>query len=222
MNLNIEWSVIWTTLQLALTVTSVLLILGTPLAWWLATTRHWSKALIESIVSLPLVLPPTVLGFYMLLMLGPNGWLGQLAQWMVGHHLAFTFTGISIGAALASIPFVVQPLQNAFAAIGTRPLEVAATLRANPLDCFFTIVLPLARNGFLTAATLCFTHTIGEFGVILMIGGGIPNKTEVMSIAIYEHVEMMEFREAHFLAGSMLLFSFIVLLTLYSLNKHKH
>ncbi len=215
----VNWQAVSLTLQLAAISTTVLLIVGTPFAWWLANTRCWCKTVLEAVVALPLVLPPTVLGFYLLVMLGPNGFVGQLWQTLFGHHLAFTFTGLVIGASISSIPFVVQPLQNAFTAIGRRPAEVAATLGARPLDCFFTVIIPLARSGFLTAATLSFAHTIGEFGVILMIGGGIAGKTEVLSIAIFEHVEMLEFREAHILAGGMLLFSFLVLITLYSLNK---
>lgn len=215
----INWQAVTLTLQLAAISTTVLLVIGTPLAWWLANTRCWCKSMIESLVALPLVLPPTVLGFYLLVALGPHGWLGQFSLWLTDRHLAFTFTGLVIGASISSLPFVVQPLQNAFAAIGKRPAEVAATLGASPLDCFFTVIVPLARPGFLTAITLSFAHTIGEFGVILMIGGGIPGKTEVLSIAIFEHVEMLEFTQAHILAGGMLFFSFLVLIILYSLNK---
>lgn len=215
----VNWQAVNLTLQLAAISTTVLLIVGTPFAWWLANTRCWCKTMLEAVVALPLVLPPTVLGFYLLVMLGPNGSVGQLWQTLFGHHLAFTFTGLVIGASISSIPFVIQPLQNAFTAIGRRPVEVAATLGARPIDCFFTVIVPLARPGFLTAATLSFAHTVGEFGVILMIGGGIAGKTEVLSIAIFEHVEMLEFREAHVLAGGMLLFSFLVLVALYSLNK---
>ena len=221
-DVSIDWRVVATTLQLAATSTIVLLIVGTPLAWWLANTRCWCKTVIEALVALPLVLPPTVLGFYLLVSFGPHGWVGQFSQWVSGSHLAFTFTGLVIGASISSLPFVVQPLQNAFAAIGSRPSEVAATLRASPLDCFFTVIIPLARPGFLTAITLSFAHTIGEFGVILMIGGSIPGQTQVLSIAIYEHVEMLEFREAHVLAGGMLLFSFVVLTLVYTLNRRMY
>lgn len=216
---TLNWSPLWVTLKLATLTTFVLLLVGTPLAWWLAQTKCWCKTLIEAAVALPLVLPPTVLGFYLLVTLGPHGPIGNFWQSLTGHHLAFTFTGLVIGSVIFSLPFVVQPLQNAFEAIGSRPLEVAATLRATPLDRFFSIAIPLARPGFLTAAVLSFAHTVGEFGVVLMIGGSIPGKTQVLSVAIYEHVEQLEFREAHWLAGSMLLFSFIILLVLYAINK---
>jgi molybdate transport system permease protein len=214
-----NWTPVWLTLQLATITTFVLLLIGTPLAWWLARTKCWCKSLIEAVVSLPLVLPPTVLGFYLLVALSPQGPVGSFWQSLTGGHLAFTFTGLVIGSVIFSLPFTVHPLQNAFAAMGQRPLEVAATLRAGPLDRFFTVVVPLARPGFLTAATLSFAHTVGEFGVVLMIGGSIPGETQVLSIAIYEHVEMLEFHEAHLLSGGMLLFSFIILVLLYSINK---
>jgi len=216
---TIYWPPVWVTLKLATVTTFTLLLISTPLAWWLAHTKCWCKTLIEAIVSLPLVLPPTVLGFYLLVALGPNGPLGQLWQSLTGHHLAFTFTGLVIGSVIFSLPFAVQPLQNAFAAIGQRPLEVAATLRASPLDRFLTVAVPLARPGFLTAMILTFAHTVGEFGVVLMIGGSIPGKTQVLSISIYEYVEMLEFHQAHLLAGGMLLFSFITLLILYNINQ---
>ena len=218
-DIPINWTPVWITLRLATVTTLVLLLLGTPLAWWLARSKCWCKTVIEAAVALPLVLPPTVLGFYLLVALGPHGPIGNLWQSLTGGHLTFTFTGLVIGSVIFSLPFTVQPLQNAFAAIGQRPLEVAATLRATPLDRFFTVAIPLARPGFLTAATLTFAHTVGEFGVVLMIGGSIPGKTQVLSVAIYEHVEMFEFREAYWLSGFMLLFSFIILLTLYSINK---
>ncbi len=214
-----ESEVIWLTLKLALVSTLILLILGTPLAWWLAHTRCRCRVIFEAAVALPLVLPPTVLGFYLLVALGPHGAVGGFWQSLTGHHLAFSFAGLVIGSIIYSLPFVVQPLQNAFSAIGTRPLEVAATLRAGRLDTFFTVVLPLARPGFLTAATLSFAHTVGEFGVVLMIGGSIPGKTQVLSIAIFEHVEALEFTRAHWLAGGMLGFSFLILLVLYGINK---
>jgi molybdate transport system permease protein len=216
---TIDLTPVWITLQLAAITTLILLVLGTPVAWWLAHTRCWCKSILQAMIALPLVLPPTVLGFYLLVALGPHGWLGQLAELLSGRHLAFSFTGLVIGSVIASTPFVVQPLQDTFSSIGKRPLEVAATLRARPLDRFFTVVLPLARPGFLTAATLCFAHTIGEFGIVLMIGGNIHGQTQVISIAIFEHVEMLEFYEAHLLAGGMLLFSFVVLLTLYTVNR---
>jgi molybdate transport system permease protein len=218
-DIPINWSAVWITLRLATITTLVLLLLSTPLAWWLAHTKCWCKSIIEAVVSLPLVLPPTVLGFYLLITLSPNGPIGNLWQSLTGGHLAFTFSGLVIGSVIFSLPFAVHPLQNAFVAMGQRPLEVAATLRASPLDRFFTVAVPLARPGFLTAATLSFAHTVGEFGVVLMIGGSIPGKTQVLSIAIYEHVEMVEFQQAHILSGGMLLFSFIILVTLYSINK---
>ena len=171
---------------------------------------------VGAVVALPLVLPPTVIGFYLLLALGPNGWIGQLTQALGLGTLTFSFTGLVIGSVLYSMPFVVQPLQNAFSAIGSRPLEVAATLRAGPWDTFFSVILPLARPGFITAAILGFAHTVGEFGVVLMIGGNIPEKTRVVSVQIYDHVEALEYAQAHWLAAAMLVFSFLVLLALYS------
>jgi molybdate transport system permease protein len=199
----------------------ILLIVGTPIALWLARTRSWLKGPIGAVVALPLVLPPTVIGFYLLLLLGPNGAVGQLTQRLGLGTLTFSFTGLVIGSVLYSLPFVVQPLQNAFAAIGPRPLEVAATLRAGPWDTFFSVILPLARPGFITGAILGFAHTVGEFGVVLMIGGNIPDKTRVVSTQIYNHVESMEYAQAHWLAGAMLVFSFLVLLALYSSGKAK-
>ena len=207
---------IWLSLRLASLVTVILLLIGTPLAWWLARTRCRFKGVIEALVALPLVLPPTVLGFYMLLLMGPNGPVGQLTQALGIGLLPFTFAGLVVASVFYSLPFVVQPLQQAFEAIGPRPLEVAATLRASPWDSFFTVIVPLAKPGFITAAILGFAHTVGEFGVVLMIGGNIPEKTRVVSVQIYDHVEAMEYAEAHVLAGGMLLFSFLVLLTLYS------
>ena len=212
---------IWLTLKLASLTTVILLIIGTPIALWLARTDSWLKGPIGAIVALPLVLPPTVIGFYLLLLLGPNGAVGQLTQSLGLGTLTFSFAGLVIGSVLYSMPFVVQPLQNAFAAIGTRPLEVAATLRAGPLDTFFHVILPLARPGFITAAILGFAHTVGEFGVVLMIGGNIPEKTRVVSVQIFNHVESMEYLQAHWLAGAMLVFSFLVLLALYSSGKAK-
>ncbi len=212
---------IWLTLKLASLTTVILLIIGTPIALWLARTDSWLKGPIGAVVALPLVLPPTVIGFYLLLLLGPNGAVGQLTQSLGLGTLTFSFAGLVIGSVLYSMPFVVQPLQNAFAAIGTRPLEVAATLRAGPLDTFFHVILPLARPGFITAAILGFAHTVGEFGVVLMIGGNIPEKTRVVSVQIFDHVESMEYLQAHWLAGAMLVFSFLVLLALYSSGKAK-
>ncbi len=195
--------------------------IGTPIALWLSRTDSWLKGPVGAVVALPLVLPPTVIGFYLLLLLGPNGAVGQLTQSLGLGTLTFSFTGLVIGSVLYSMPFVVQPLQNAFSAIGTRPLEVAATLRAGPWDTFFHVILPLAKPGFITGAILGFAHTVGEFGVVLMIGGNIPEKTRVVSVQIFDHVESMEYLQAHWLAGSMLVFSFLVLLALYSSGKSK-
>jgi molybdate transport system permease protein len=208
------------TLKLAGLTTILLLILATPIAWWLARTKSAWRVPVASIVALPLVLPPTVLGFYLLVALGPNGPIGQLTQAMGVGSFAFTFTGLVIGSLIYSLPFAVQPLQNAFEAMGERPLEVAATLRASPWDAFLTVVLPLARPGYLTAAILSFAHTVGEFGVVLMIGGNIPGKTRVISTEIYGHVEAMEYAQAHALAGGMLLFSFTILLVMTWLNRN--
>ncbi|WIX04055.1 molybdate ABC transporter permease subunit [Pseudomonas sp. AR5] len=207
---------IWLTLKLAGLTTLLLLLLGTPLAWWLAGTRSPLKGPIGAVVALPLVLPPTVLGFYLLVVLGPQGAIGQLTQALGLGTLPFTFAGLVVGSVLYSMPFVVQPLQNAFQAIGEQPLEAAATLRASPWDRFFSVVLPLARPGFVSASILGFAHTVGEFGVVLMLGGNIPQQTRVVSVQIYDHVEAMEYAQAHWLAGGMLLFSFAVLLFLYS------
>ncbi|RRV32083.1 molybdate ABC transporter permease subunit [Pseudomonas sp. o96-267] len=204
------------TLELASLTTVLLLIIGTPIALWLARTDSWLKRPVGAVVALPLVLPPTVIGFYLLVSMGPNGFFGQLTQSLGLGTFTFTFTGLVIGSIFYSLPFVVQPLQNAFEAIGRGPLEAAATLRANPWDSFFSVVLPLARPGFITAAILSFAHTIGEFGVVLMIGGNIPGKTQVVSVQIYNHVETMNYAQAHWLAGGMVAFSFIVLLALYS------
>ncbi|MCO7626882.1 molybdate ABC transporter permease subunit [Pseudomonas fluorescens] len=214
-----DFGAIWLTLKLASLTTAILLIVGTPIALWLSRSRSWLRGPIGAIVALPLVLPPTVIGFYLLLAMGPNGFLGHFTQWLGLGTLTFSFTGLVIGSVIYSMPFVVQPLQNAFSAIGTRPLEVAATLRANPWDTFFSVILPLARPGFVTAAILGFAHTVGEFGVVLMIGGNIPDKTRVVSVQIYDHVEAMEYAQAHWLAGAMLVFSFMVLLVLYSSRK---
>jgi len=210
-----DWQAIGLTLKLASTTTVLLLLIATPLAWWLAHSRRWYKGPVVAVVALPLVLPPTVLGFYLLLIMGPHGVVGELTTALNLGRLPFTFYGLVIGSVLFSLPFAVQPIQNAFEAIGKRPLEVAATLRANPWDQFFSVALPLARPGFLTAIILAFAHTVGEFGVVLMLGGNIPGETRVLSVAIYNHVEAMEYGAAHALAGGMVLFSFIVLLGLY-------
>ena len=207
------------TLKLAGLTTLILLLVGTPLAWWLSRTRWRFRFLIEALVALPLVLPPTVLGFYLLIALGPHGPIGGLMESIGAQPLAFTFTGLVIGSVFYSMPFVIQPLQGAFTAIGRRPLEVAATLRASPLDRFFTVAVPLARPGFLTAAVLGFAHTVGEFGVVLMIGGNIPGQTQVLSIAIYDHVETLEYAHAHWLSGGLLLLSFLLLMVVYGLNR---
>jgi len=207
------------TLKLAGLTTLILLLLGTPVAWWLARSRWRFKFLVEALVALPLVLPPTVLGFYLLVSLGPHGPIGGLMEALGGRPLAFTFTGLVIGSVFYSMPFVIQPLQGAFAAIGQRPLEVAATLRASPIDRFFSVAVPLAMPGFLTAAVLGFAHTLGEFGVVLMIGGNIPGETQVVSIAIYDHVEALEYTQAHWLSGGLLLLSFVLLMTVYALNR---
>ncbi|XXF08609.1 molybdate ABC transporter permease subunit [Pseudomonas sp. D2-3] len=214
-----DFAAILLTLELATLTTVLLLLIGTPIALWLARTGSWLKRPIGAIVALPLVLPPTVIGFYLLISMGPNGFFGQLTQALGLGTLTFTFTGLLIGSVFYSLPFVVQPLQNTFEAIGRAPLEAAATLRAGPWDTFFSVVLPLARPGFLTAAILGFAHTVGEFGVVLMIGGNIPGKTQVASVQIYNHVETMAYAQAHWLAGGMVAFSFLVLLALYSSNR---
>jgi molybdate transport system permease protein len=216
--MTFDWQPVWLTLKLAATTTLMLLIVGTPIAWWLARTHAWYKQALAAVVALPLVLPPTVLGFYLLIMLAPDGPLGQLTQALGIGTLPFTFKGLVFASVLYSLPFVVQPLQNAFEALGHRPLEVAATLRASPWDRFITVVIPLARPGFLTAAVLSFAHTVGEFGVVLMIGGNIPGETKVLSVAIYDYVESLEYAQAHLLAAGMLAFSFLVLISLYILN----
>ncbi|MEY4235758.1 MAG: hypothetical protein RLZZ454_1016 [Pseudomonadota bacterium] len=207
-----DLSAVWLTLQLASLTTVVLLVLATPMAWWLARTTSPWRTPINAIVALPLVLPPTVLGFYLLVALGPNGPGGQLTQWLGWGSLPFTFGGLLLGSLIYSLPFAVQPLQYAFENMGTRPMEVAATLRARPIDAFFSVALPLARPGFVTAAILTFAHTVGEFGVVMMLGGNIPGQTRVVSTQIYGHVEAMEYAQAHWLAGGMLVFSFVVLL----------
>lgn len=217
--MSIDWRVIIVTAELATVSTVVLLLFGTPLAWWLARTKSHIRPFAEALVALPLVLPPTVLGFYLLVFLGPAGPIGRVLESIGGPRLVFSFTGLVVGSVLYSLPFVVQPLHNAFRAIPNRLLDAAATLRARPFDRFKSVVLPLARPGFLTAATLGFAHTVGEFGVVLMIGGNIPGRTEVLSIALYNHVEALEYAEAHTLAAGLLVFSFAVLIAVYSLNR---
>ena len=207
---------IWLTTRLAGTTTLILFIIGTPLAWWLARSQAWWRRPIGAIVALPLVLPPSVMGFYLLVTMGPNGPIGQLTQSMGLGTLPFTFWGLVVGSVFYSLPFMVQPLQTAFESVGDRPLEVAATLRASPLDTFFTVAAPLALPGFITAGILSFAHTVGEFGVVLMIGGNIPGISRVASVQIYDHVEAMEYADAHRLAAVMLAFSFIVLLAMYA------
>lgn len=222
---SLEWFTpeIWTsirlTIELAAVTTIILLIVGTPIAWWLARSRSWWTEAVATIVALPLVLPPTVLGFYLLVMLGPSGPGGLLARLWGGHTLAFTFEGLVIGSVVYSMPFVVQPIRNAFKAIGDRPLEVAATLRASPARAFWTVAVPLARPGFLTGAVLGFAHTVGEFGIVLMIGGNIPGKTKVLSVAIYDYVETSEWRAASILAAGMVVFAFAVILAMMLIEK---
>lgn len=213
---------VWLSLRLATVTTVVLLVAGTPVAWWLAHTRSRSKPLVEAAVALPLVLPPTVLGFYLLTALGPAGMLGSLWSAIGGAPLVFTFTGLVIGSVIFSLPFAIQPMQTAFESTGSRPMEVAATLRARPLDRFLSVGLPLARRGYVTAATLAFAHTIGEFGVVLMIGGNIRGRTEVLSIAIYNSVERLDYGQAHLMAAGMLIFAFAILAFVFLLNRRWH
>jgi molybdate transport system permease protein len=213
------WQAIWLTIQLATLTTIILLVIATPLAWWLSQTESRWRAPIGALVTLPLVLPPTVLGFYILVLLGPQGWIGMLTQSLGIGLLSFSFTGLLIGSVIFSLPFAVQPIQHAFEAIGKRPMEVAATLRATPLDIFFNVALPLAKPGLLTATVLSFAHTVGEFGVVLMIGGNIPGQTRVVSTQIFGHVEAMEYTQAHWLAAGMVAFSFVVLIALSFLKK---
>ena len=214
-----EWSAVRVTLQLAASSTLILLLLSTPLAWWLARSRSRLKPLWAALVTMPLVLPPTVLGFYLLLVMGPQGAVGQLTQWLGLGRLPFTFGGLVVASVLYSLPFVVQPLQQAFEAIPDRLLEAAASLRAGPLDRFFSVALPLARPGLLTGAVLGFAHTVGEFGMVLMIGGNIPDKTRVLSVALYEHVEAGELADAHRVAAGLVLFALVVLVALYAINR---
>jgi molybdate transport system permease protein len=211
-----DWQAVVLTLELAAIVTLILFVLGTPVAWWLARTQSKWKAPIGAVVALPLVLPPSVLGFYLLLAMGPNGWMGQLTEAMGIGLLPFTFWGLVVASVFYSLPFMVQPLQTAFESLGERTLEAAATLRASPLDRFFSVAAPIALPGFMTAGILSFAHTVGEFGVVLMIGGNIPGETRVASVQIFDHVEALQYGEAHNLAAVLLVFSFLVLLTLYT------
>ncbi|EKF42477.1 molybdate ABC transporter permease subunit [Nitratireductor indicus] len=213
------WTAVRLTIELAALTTAILLVVGTPVAWWLARSRAWWKEAVAAIVALPLVLPPTVLGFYLLVTLGPSGPGGALAGLWGARTLAFTFEGLVIGSVVYSLPFVVQPIRNAFEAMGDRPLEVAATLRASPARAFWTVAVPLARPGFLTGAVLGFAHTVGEFGVVLMIGGNVPGETKVLSVAIYDFVETLRWREANILAGGMVVFAFAVILAMTLIEK---
>ena len=209
------------TIKIATVTTAVLLVLGTPLAWWLARSRSWMRAPLNALVALPIVLPPSVLGFYLLVTMGPNGPIGAWTKaWGIG-TLPFTFTGLVVASVFYSLPFMVQPIQNAMQAMGTRPLEVAASLRASPVDTFFKVVLPLCRPGIVTGCIMSFAHTVGEFGVVLMVGGNIPGVTRVVSVQIYDHVEAMEYADAHRLAAVMLGFSFVVLLALHLYNQRR-
>lgn len=210
---------LWITVKLAFVSTAILLLLGTPFAWWLSSTKWKFKFFIEALVALPMILPPTVLGFYLLVLLGPQGWLGVLSRISGMGSPVFTFNGLVFGSIIYSLPFVVQPLVNSFRSIGKRPLEVAATLGASPADRFFSVILPLAKPGYIAASVLGFAHTVGEFGVVLMIGGNIPGETRVVSIAIYDHVEALEYAQAHFLSGILLTVSFFMLISVYAFNR---
>ena len=217
---ELDLSAIIVTIKLAIISTSILILIGTPIAWWLSQTKFKFKAVFEAIIALPLILPPTVLGFYLLITLGSNGPIGKLLESFGGSSIAFTFTGLVVGSVIYSMPFVVQPLQNSFSSVGIKPLEVAATLGSSKIDRFFSVAVPLSRSGFITAAVLGFALTVGEFGVVLMIGGNIPGETGVVSIAIYDHVEAMEYGQAHWLAGGLLVTSFLMLLFVYIINRH--
>ena len=210
---------IWLSLQLAGVTVLILLVLATPVAWWLAHTRCRFRVVVEAVGALPLVLPPTVLGFYMLILLGPHGWVGGPVQTLTGSSLSFSFAGLVFASCVYSLPFVVQPLHSAFESVGKIPLETAQSLGASRLDAFFSVVSPLARRGYLTAIVLGFAHTLGEFGVVLMVGGNIPGKTKVISIEIYDRVEVLEYAQAHILSAGLLLFSFLVLVMVYSINR---
>ncbi len=216
---EIDWGPIWITLQLALVTVFILLLIGTPLAWWLSQTKSRLRPWIEAVTTLPLILPPTVLGFYLLILIGKNGIVGGPIEMLTGSTLAFSFTGLVIASTIYSLPFVVQPLQTAFESVGVSPLEAAWTLRASKWDSFLTVASPLAFRGYLTAVVLGFAHTLGEFGVVLMVGGNIPGKTKVISIAIYDYVETLEYAQAHILSAGLLAFSFLVLLLVYSVNR---
>lgn len=216
---EIDWAPLWLTVQLAGVTVAVLLLVGTPLAWWLAFTRSRFRTLVEAIVALPIVLPPTVLGFYLLVALGPHGWIGGPWKDLTGSALSFTFTGLVIASTFYSLPFVVQPLHGAFEAVGKKPLEAAWSLGASKLDAFFTVASPMAVRGYLSAVVLGFAHTLGEFGVVLMVGGNIPGVTKVLSIAIYDHVEVLEYTQAHFLSAVLLIFSFLILTIVYTVNR---
>jgi molybdate transport system permease protein len=216
---ELELGPVWLSLQLATVTVLVLLVVATPLAWWLAFTRSKARTIIEAVVAMPLVLPPTVLGFYMLVLLGPAGWIGGAWLSLTDTTLTFSFTGLVVASAIYSFPFTVQPLQAAFEGVGRSPLEAAATLGASPLDRFWHVASPLALRGYVSAVVLTFAHTLGEFGVVLMVGGNIPGSTKVISIAIYEHVETLDYAQAHVLAAGLLLFSFIVLFSVYALNR---
>ena len=215
----IDFQPIWLSLQLAGVTVLILLALATPVAWWLAHTRCPFRVVVEAVVALPLVLPPTVLGFYMLILLGPNGWVGGPVQALTGSALSFSFAGLVFASCLYSLPFVVQPLHSAFESVGKIPLETAQSLGASRLDAFFSVISPLARRGYLTAVVLGFAHTLGEFGVVLMVGGNIPGKTKVISIEIYDRVEVLEYTQAHTLSAGLLIFSFLVLVMVYSINR---
>ncbi len=216
---EMDWTPLWLTMQLAAVTVVVLLIVGTPLAWWLAFTKSRMRTLVEAVVALPIVLPPTVLGFYLLIALGPLGWIGGPWMELTGSPLSFTFTGLVIASSFYSLPFVVQPLHGAFEAVGRKPLEAAWALGASKLDAFFTVASPMATRGYLSAIVLGFAHTLGEFGVVLMVGGNIPGVTKVLSIAIYDHVEVLEYSQAHFLSGFLLIISFVILTIVYTVNR---
>lgn len=216
---EMDWSPLWLTMQLAGVTVIVLLLVGTPVAWWLACTRSRFRTLVEAIVALPIVLPPTVLGFYLLVALGPHGLIGGVWKDLTGSALSFTFSGLVIASTFYSLPFVVQPLHGAFEAVGKKPLEAAWSLGASKLDAFFTVASPMAVRGYLSAVVLGFAHTLGEFGVVLMVGGNIPGVTKVLSIAIYDHVEVLEYTQAHFLSGVLLVFSFLILAIVYTVNR---
>ena len=217
--LEMDWTPLWLTIQLASVTVLVLLIVGTPIAWWLAFTKSRFRTLIEAVVALPLVLPPTVLGFYLLIALGPFGWFGKLWLQLTGSSLSFTFTGLVIASSFYSLPFVVQPLHGAFEAVGRKPLEAAWALGASKVDVFFSVASPMAIRGYLSALVLGFAHTLGEFGVVLMVGGNIPGVTKVLSIAIYDHVEVLEYSQAHFLSAFLLIFTFLILAIVYTINR---